>query len=255
VAFDNTSTNHFDIWMRDLERGITSRLTFQPSNAALWSPDGATVVFASVGSGVVDLAQRPSDMSAPESPLIKLNAQPVLFPADWSPDGRYLIYFRSDPKTQLDLWLLPMVGDRKPVPFLHGTFNESQAQFSPDGKWLAYVSDELGTPQITVVAFPTPGGVRQVSTAGGSQPRWQRDGKELYYVALDRKMMSVRVTTGATFDAETPRPLFETQLPVAPMRQGYAVSADGKRFLVTVPLEVGSTPMTIIQNWAKGMKR
>jgi Tol biopolymer transport system component len=148
-----------------------------------------------------------------------------------------------------------MTGERQPFVFLHGDFNESQGQFSPDGNWMAYTSDESGTPQINVVSFPKPGGVRQVSTAGGNQPRWRRDGKELYYVALDRKLMAVSVKTGATFEAETPHPLFETQLPTNLPRQAYAVSPDGQRFLLAVPAESAGGPLILIQNWAAGLKK
>jgi dipeptidyl aminopeptidase/acylaminoacyl peptidase len=254
VAFDGMANSRFEVWLRDLERDIASRLTFQPSNVPLWSPDGGTVVFASIGNGL-DLSQRPSNMSAPEAVLLKLNAPPFLFPSDWSSDGRYLAYFRTDPKTRLDQWVLPMFGDRQPLAFLHGDFNESQGQFSPDDKWMAYVSDESGTPQINVVSFPTPAGIRQVSTAGGSQPRWRRDGKELFYIALDHKLMAVSVKTGATFEAETPHPLFETTLPTTPLRQAYSVSPDGQRFLLTSPLGVSSAPLTLIQNWTAGLRK
>jgi Tol biopolymer transport system component len=221
----------------------------------LWSPDGRTLVFAALTNALLHLGQRPSDLSAPESLLLKLDANPIVFPSDWSADGRYLTYYRTDAKTQLDQWVLPMTGERQPFVFLHGDFNESQGQFSPDGNWMAYTSDESGTPQINVVSFPKPGGVRQVSTAGGSQPRWRRDGKELYYVALDRRLMALSVKTGATFEAETPHPLFETQLPTNPPRQLFAVSRDGQRFLLTVPVETAGGPLILIQNWSAGLKK
>ncbi len=254
VAYDGMANLRFEVWLRDLEHGIASRFTFQPSNVPLWSPDGGTVVFASNRNGL-DLYRRPSNMSAPETLLLKLNAPPFLFPSDWSSDGRYLAYFRTDPKTRLDQWVLPMFGDRQPLAFLHGDFNESQGQFSPDDRWMAYVSDESGTPQINVVSFPTPAGIRQVSTAGGSQPRWSRDGKELFYIALDHKLMAASVKTGATFEAETPHALFETTLPTTPLRQAYSVSPDGRRFLLTSPLDVSSAPLTLIQNWTAGLRK
>jgi eukaryotic-like serine/threonine-protein kinase len=255
VAYDLMGGGVFEVWVRDLERGIRSRITFQPSNVPLWSPDGRTLVFAALTNALLHLGQRPSDLSAPESLLLKLDANPIVFPSDWSADGRYLTYYRTDAKTQLDQWVLPMTGERQPFVFLHGDFNESQGQFSPDGNWMAYTSDESGTPQINVVSFPKPGGVRQVSTAGGSQPRWRRDGKELYYVALDRRLMALSVKTGATFEAETPHPLFETQLPTNPPRQLFAVSRDGQRFLLTVPVETAGGPLILIQNWSAGLKK
>jgi Tol biopolymer transport system component len=257
VVFDRSvsTSSPFDVWLLDLERRITSRFTFQSCNVPAWSPDGRTVVFAMVGNGVIDLGQRPSNMSTSEKILLNLNAPPILFPSDWSPDGRYLAYYRTDPKTQLDLWILPLFGDRKPFPFARSEFNESQGQFSPDGKWLAYVSDEGGTPQIYVQSFPASGGKWQVSTAGGSQPRWRRDGKELFYVALDRKLMVVPVKIGAAFEAETPRALFETTLPTTPLRQVYAAAPDGQRFLLAAPVEAASSPMTIVENWTAVLKK
>jgi Tol biopolymer transport system component len=250
-----STTIPFDVWMLDLERHITSRFTFQSCNVPVWSPDGSTVVFAMVGNGVVDLAQRPSNMSTSEQILLKLNSSPILYPSDWSSDGRYLAYYRTDPKTQLDLWILPLFGDRKPFTFVRSEFNESQGQFSPDGKWLAYVSDEGGSPQIYVQSFPTPSGKWQVSTAGGSQPRWRRDGKELFYVAFDRKLMAVPVKTGTAFESETPRALFETALPITPLRQVYSVAPDGQRFLLASPVEAASSPITVVLNWTAGLKR
>jgi dipeptidyl aminopeptidase/acylaminoacyl peptidase len=239
----------------DLERRVSTRFTFQSCNVPIWSSDGRTIVFAVVGNGLVDLGQRPANMSAPEQMLLRLNALPILFPSDWSPDGRYLAYFRGDPKTLLDLWILPMFGERKPFAFAHSEFNESQGQFSPDGKWLAYVSDEGGTPQIYVQSFPSPGGKWQVSTSGGSQPRWNRNGKELFYVALDRKLMAVPVKTGAAFEAGAPRALFETNLPTTPQRQVYSVAPDGQRFLLDAPVEAASAPIILVQNWTAGLKK
>jgi Tol biopolymer transport system component len=151
--------------------------------------------------------------------------------------------------------VLPLFGDRQPFPFLHGEFNESQGQFSPDGKWMAYVSDESGESQIYVQSFPKPTGKWQISANGGSQPRWRRDGKELFYVAPDRKLIAVTVKTGPTFEAEAPRVLFETTLPAVAPRQTYAVSADGQRFLLNAPVDTESPPMTIVLNWTGLLKR
>jgi len=150
--------------------------------STLSTPDGEQIVFASARDGLLDLYRRASDASSPDELLLKLNAQPILFPSDWSADGRFLTYYRTDPKTQLDIWTLSLGIDRrsigagrpesaegrKPVPFLQGDFNESQGQFSPDGRWIAYVSDESGGQQVYVQSFPTPTGQRQISTEGGT---------------------------------------------------------------------------------------
>ena len=126
-----------------------------------------------------------------------------MFPSDWSADGRFIAYYRMDLKTQLDIWTVAMDGERKPVPYLHGDFNESQPQFSPDGRWMAYVSDESGSRQVYVQSFPTLGGQRQISAEGGAQPRWRRDGKELFYLAADRKLMAVTVKSGRRFESDS----------------------------------------------------
>ncbi len=172
VAFARPGQSGTDVWLTDLDRRITSRFTFRPliNNVPIWSPDGQQIVFASARDGLLDLYRRASDASRPDELLLKLNAQPILFPSDWSADGRFLTYYRTDSKTQLDIWTLslgidrrPIGGghpesaeERKPVPFLQGDFNESQGQFSPDGRWIAYVSDESGGQQVTCSRSPRP---------------------------------------------------------------------------------------------------
>ena len=138
---------------------------------------------------------------------------------------------------------------------MQGEFNESQSQFSPDVKWIAYVSDESGTPQIYVQSFPTLNGKLQISTDGGMQPRWRRDGRELFYLAPNRKLMAVTIKAAAPFQAETPRPLFETRLDGTALRHTYAVSADGNRFLLNVAPESGAPPLTIVVNWPALLKK
>ncbi len=271
VAFARPGDTGTDVWLTDLDRRITSRFTFRPplNNVPIWSSDGRQIVFASARDGFLNLYRRASDASSPDELLLKVNAQPILFPSDWSADGRFLTYYRTDPKTQLDIWTLsmesnrPSIGSerpdaaegRKPVPFLHGDFNESQGQFSPDDRWIAYVSDESGSQQVYVQSFPTLGGQRQISREGGNQPRWRRDGKELFYLAPDRKLMAVTVKTGATFAADAPRTLFQTELNVTALRQSYAVSADGQRFLLNTSPEAGSPPMTVVLNWPALLKK
>ena len=260
VAFARTepSTPFPDVWLMDLRRRGTSRLTSNPSvdNVPVWSADGRVIAFASErGDGGLDIYQRPANQSEPDQPLLKLNAPPIMFPADWSSDGRYLMYYRTDPKNQNDLWVLPLFGDRKPFALLQSEFNEWQGQFSPDGKWIAYVSDQSGTPQVYVQAFPMQTGTWPISTAGGMQPRWRRDGLELFYLALDRKLMAVTVKAGATFEAATPRPLFETTLDLTQFRQSYAISADGQRFLLNAPIETDAPPLTVVLNWQALLKR
>jgi Tol biopolymer transport system component len=270
VAFARPGDAGLDVWLTDLERRITSRFTFRPplNNVPIWSPDGRQIVFASARDGLLDLYTRASDASGPETLLLRLQSQPILFPSDWSSDGRLLAYYRSDPKTQLDIWTLSLDTDRrsgstgradspetpKPVPFLKTEFNESQGQFSPDGRWMAYVSDESGTQQVYVQSFPRLGGQRQISTEGGNQPRWRRDGKELFYLAPDRRLMAVSVKTDVAFEADAPRALFQTELNTGELRQTYAVSADGHRFLLNTPLEEEEPPIAVVLNWPALLK-
>jgi len=256
IAFDRFGPTGNDVWLLDLQRRTTSRFTFQPpnNNVPLWSPDGRLVAFASSRDGGLDIYQRQSNAASADEPLLKLNGQPIVFPSDWSADGRYLTYFRTDPKTQTDIWVVPLFGDRKPFPLIRSEFSEGQSQFSPDGRWIAFVSDDSGTPQVYVQSFPTLTGKFQISAEGGTQPRWRRDGKELFYLALDRKLMAVKVKTGTTFEAEAPSFLFETGLNVSELRQTYAASADGQRFLLNTPIAGTAPPLTIVLNWPAMLK-
>jgi dipeptidyl aminopeptidase/acylaminoacyl peptidase len=183
-----------------------------------------------------------------ESPQVKV-------PLDWSRDGRFIIYRSTDPDSSMDLWVLPLSGDRKPFPFVRTPFTERDAQFSPDVRWVAYQSDESGRNEIYAQPFPGPGGKWQVSNAGGTQPRWRRDGKEIFYLSPDGRLMSAAVETAPgspTFKASPPVELFATSVLgiSVPNRQQYAVSADGQRFLLNVPAENASvSPITVILNW------
>ena len=182
------------------------------------------------------------------------------FPSDISPDGKLLVYSETEAKTKDDLWLLPLQGDRKPVKYLNSPFNEYQAQFSSDGEWMAYQSNESGQFQVYVQPIPATGAKRQISTLGGSRPRWRRDGTELFYVSADLKLMAVPVKVGsATPDFGAPRQLFDKLLPIGAGREfGYQPSADGQKFLALVPAEGEASappPVTIRMNWQAGLKK
>ena len=151
--------------------------------------------------------------------------------------------------------MLPMSGDPQPFLFLQTQFNEQQAQFSPDGKWIVYTSDESGTPEIYAQRFPSTGGKWRVSTGGGCQPTWRRDGRELFYIASDRKLMAVDVKLGTSFEAGVPKTLFETRvLSLTDFGNHYAVTADGQRFLINSTSEANSTPINVVVNWTAGLK-
>ena len=181
--------------------------------------------------------------------VLRVNAIPILFPSDWSRDGRYLMYYRTDTKTRLDTWVLPLFGDRTPMRILGTPYNESQGQFAPDGKSFAFVSDDEGQPQVYLQSFPSPTRRAKVSTGGGTQPRWRPDGRELFYLAPDGKMMSVSIRGNDTFETDAPRPMFNTPLDPRALRQTYAVSPDGQRFLLQMPSASSSSTLTVVLNW------
>jgi Tol biopolymer transport system component len=246
-------TGTWDVWIIDLARGIPSRFTFDPGYDwyPVWSPDGARIAFTSNRTGNYDLYVKASSGAGREELLLK--TEHAKFPTDWSPDGRFLLYDQVDPKTTSDIWVLEFP-DKKPALFFHTEFNERDASFSPDGKWIAYTSDESVKEEIYVQPFPASGGKRQISKGGGSRARWRRDGKELFYLAPDGKIMAVAVTTGATLQVGVPQPLFETHM--SSLFARFAVTANGQRFLISVPVsEAVATPVTVVINWTAGIKR
>jgi len=176
-------------------------------------------------------------------------------PTDWSADERFVVYEAQGPKTGADVWVLPTTGDRKPFPLLRSEFNEQQGRVSPDTRWIAYTSDETGRPEVYVQSFPTPGGKWQISTSGGADPRWRRDGRELFFISSDRKLMAVDIQAGSIFQVGLPRPLFDVRVSgLIDVRTHYAVAADGRRFLVNTIDETDvAAPITVVLNWRAGL--
>ncbi|HEY3028155.1 MAG TPA: protein kinase [Pyrinomonadaceae bacterium] len=246
-----------DLWMIDQQR--ETRFTFDPASDAspVWSPDGSQIAFNSSRAGTIDLYVKPSNGAGNEELLLK--SANIKGPHSWSPDGRFVLYGEVDPKTNTDLWVLPLFGDRKPFPFLQTPFIEFQSRFSPNGKWVAYASNELGVNQIYVRPFPPSAGQWMVSTNGGSQPRWSGNGKELFYLGLDRKLMVVEVNEdGNNFTAGTPKPLLDTRIATISFiaSSTYDVTRDGQRFLVITAVEESSpSPLTVVLNWTAGLKK
>jgi len=244
-----------DIWLLDVARGVPSRFTFRTGTSAdgVWSPDGTRLVFQADNTA---LYVKPVSGAGNEELLTRtgINARPT----DWSRDGKFIVYAQFAGNRGSDLWLLPMEGDHKPVPYLQTPFNEVSGQFSPDGKWMAYASNESGLPQVYVQPIPATGAKWQVSTAGGDQPRWRRDGKELFYISGDEKLTAVPVKSGTNFEAGSPQALFDIQPIYGPLagRIVYQPAADGQRFLVLA--NVGGTaapPITVVVNWHAGLKK
>jgi Tol biopolymer transport system component len=239
-----------DIWIEEGTRA--SRFTFGQGATvyAIWSPDGARVVYGSNRKGALDLYQKPANGSGGEE--ILLQSADNKRPNSWSPDGRFILYHSS--LNNGDLMVLPLTDDRKPFPLLSTPFNEQQGAFSPDGKWVAYQSNESGRDEIYVRPFPGPGGQWQVSTGGGIMPRWRADGPvgkyELYYVAPDDKLMAVLVAIqGAALAPGTPEALFQTHMPSAPYRPQYDVARDGRFLVDTVAETTPIEPIHLLLNW------
>jgi len=247
-----------DIWLVDLARGIRSRFTFDPANetTARWSPDGSRVVFSSNREGFTNFYEKSSSGAGEEKPVFRSDQDKFL--TDLSQDGRFLAYHTAGPRTGWDVWVLPLSGDRKPIPFVQTEFSDAQGQFSPDGKWLAYASDESGIFEVYVRTFPARGGKWQVSTSGGTQPQWRRDGKELFYLSEEARLMAVEVKADSTFEASAPKQLFQARFPTAsaPFGRTYTVTSDGQRFLVTRLMEEDrAIPITVVLNWTSELKK
>jgi eukaryotic-like serine/threonine-protein kinase len=258
VALTRTVQNDSDVWLVDLVRGGMTRFTFDPSVdvAQTWSPDRMRIAFSSTRKGPFNLYVKSASGAGAEVPLLETPNSKYVH--DWSSNGQFLLYGDTDPKTGRDLWALPITGnDRKPFDVVKTPFEELNGQFSPDTRWVAYETNESGRFEIVVQPFPVATGKWQVSTGGGIQPRWRADGKELYFVAADGKLMAASITTsGATFAAGTPVPLFPVTLPqgLGANKQEYAVSRDG-RFLINQPIEASTAPpITLILNWKPAAK-
>ena len=160
-----------------------------------------------------------------------------------SPDGKFLVYSAFGGNTDADIFVLPMMGDRKPIPIVQTQFRDMDPQFSPDGKWIAYASNESGKMEVYIQPFPTSGSKWQVSNGGGTQPIWRRDGKELFFITEDRKLYAADIRAGSTFEFGTPHFLFDVR------GNGYAPSRDGQRFLVNMSLDPVSSPINVVVNW------
>jgi serine/threonine protein kinase len=239
-----------DLWLLDALRATPIRVTFEPGDhgVPVWSGDSRRIVFQ-LGSKVI--VQN-----------LESNAQETIFDlqkglvADWSQDGRFLLLTTSP----ADFWAVDLSGDHKPFPVLTSPANETQAQLSPDAKWIAYTSNESGRDEVYLQSFPVPGHKRQISVEGGVMPRWRRDGKELFYLAASQYLMSVRVNNPALLGLDPPVPLFRTRLIVqgseaTGLPTAYDVSADGQRFLLNGPPEDPGPPMTVVLNWTAAVKK
>ena len=244
-----------DIWVFDVARGVRTRFTFDTAEyVAIWSPDGRTIVYSSRKSGHFDLYRKASDGTSAEELLYSDDHDKQ--PTSWSPDGKFLLY-----QTGGNTWVLSLTPEKpgaplKPFLFAPTAINGTNAQFSPDGRWVSYQSNESGRTEIYAAPFPGPGGKRQVSLAGGTLARWRRDGKEIFFIAPDRKLMAAEVNMqGAALEMGAVHPLFG--LVTSFLGYNYDVSLDGQKFLAVVaPEQQGPEALlTVVQNWTAGLKK
>jgi Tol biopolymer transport system component len=250
VAVERVNDNgRDDLWLYD-GRGAGSLLARDPVGAsdAVWSPDGERLVFSrGEGRALVEIG-----IDGAERPLLESDGErDAAFPTDWSSDGEYLLYAGYGSATYADVWMLPLAAPTKPVPVVQTNAAEHQARFSPDGRWIAYASDESGRPEVYVRPMPPEIGRWTISTEGGAQPVWRRDGRGLFYIDLEGMLRSVSIEAGPA-EASSPVPLFRLSLPGSPfvaVRNDYAVSADGQRFLVASVDPADGERLNVMVDW------
>jgi serine/threonine protein kinase/Tol biopolymer transport system component len=247
------NTSEVSLWIADLSRGIETRLTFDEAAGyatPVWSPDGRTITFSSNRNGALHLYQKPSDGSGDISPLV-VDDNVEQFPS-WSSDGRYLLFSRTGPQqgANFTIWALPSFGDRKEFVVVKGQFFVDEPELSPDGRWLAYRSAESGKPEVYVIPFGGGSGKWQVSTNGGAFPRWRRDGRELYFLGGDDKIMAAEISRqGVSLGIGKVSALFQVSRSVT-IGAPYDVTADGKKFVVVTQAAPSTAqPLTLITNW------
>jgi DNA-binding winged helix-turn-helix (wHTH) protein/Tol biopolymer transport system component len=239
------SLEHRGVWLVDLVRGVPTR--FGDGNIPVWEPDGRRLVFTRRGETDAALLARPVTGPANAESALMRDVE-MKIGGSWTSSGD-VVYTASNPTTRLDLWVVSDSGNGRAVPYLRTPVNEMQGQVSPDGRYLAYASDESGDWQVYVQTFPIAGGKRTISIGGGAEPQWRRDGKELYYLSPTGTVMAVDIRLTPAFDAGAPRPLFRTSIPadIITYRNHFAVTGDGQKFVVD---SAGTRePITVVVNW------
>jgi Tol biopolymer transport system component len=249
VLAASSLTDATGVWLVDLASRHSTQLAAD-GIAPLWSPDGRRLAFTSRAG--LDLHVRASVGGARLEPLISDQSVKVL--NDWSAHAQAIIYTRHDPVSRLDLWHVPLAGGAA-RPLLNDAFNEAHARLSPDGRWLAYVSDETGTQDVYVRRYPELDAPRQVSSGGGGQPQWRADQRELFYLSPDRSLMAASVIDTREGSFGAPRRLFRTSIAEGPSaaRDSYAVMPDGRSFLIDARRDAGTRPITVMLDWTAGL--
>ncbi len=232
-----------------MARGASSRFTFDvtPDSSPVWHPNGRTLAFSSSRQGLDDLWLKSLGSSTGERRLLDGPA----IPTDWSPDGETIVFHTSTAGWQFDLGAISSAPPHTAVKLTDTPFLEVQGRLSPDGRWLAYASNESGVFEVYVQPFPLDGRRYTVSIGGGSEPSWRGDGRELFYLAPDSTLMSVTVSLGAEFDARKPVSLFRLEVPplLLPYRARYASTRDGQRFLTLTPRPAPPPAIHVLVNW------
>ena len=240
---------NLDVWLIDPARGTTTRLTFDPGDDGnpIWSPDGTRIAWSANRGAESAVWVKSASGAGSEEKVAVGQADAIL---DWSRDGRYIL-FQGFGSNLSDIFMVDLQGDRKPHAILNSPFNEQRGRLSPDGRWIAYESNESGRSEVYVTTFPpaSNAGKWQVSTRGGIEPCWSRDGKELFYLTIDGRFMAVPVTTGDSFNPGTPQQLFRVSVEPGRRRNVYCPSPDGRKFLFLVAYGDNSTPITVMVNW------
>jgi len=248
-----------NIWIADVAHGVTSRFTFDQGRQLfpLWSADGARIVFASQRPDLTGaLSQKASNGAGSAEPL-SIGDDTAKYPTDWSHDGKFLVYHSFVPATQSDIWMAPSAGG-KPAPLLQTPFEESSGRLSPDGRWIAYSSDESDQFQVYVQSFPPGRGKWRISTNSGRLPEWRSDGRELYFIDLEGKLVAAPVIGGASFETGAATALFDLHAPPTayPDPMPYAAIAGGQRFLVNRLIDrEPSASWVVVLNWTAGLKK
>jgi serine/threonine-protein kinase len=263
LAIEVEGASH-DIFTYDIARGALTKMSFDgASHWPTFTPDGRTLTFRSWKTGTMTMWSMPADRSGP--PTLLTDVGSMQSPESWSPDGSALAFTQmDDPASGSDIYVLPLGGDRKPFPVVRTKFSEGSPKFSPDGRWLAYASNESGRPEVYVMAYPGPGPKVQVSNSGGTDPVWRRDGREFYY-RNGNQMMAVDVSIGRTFTASKPQVLWEGRYlagvgsscgMAGPTSANYDVTADGQRFLMIedTSQNVECRVLRMVSNWSNGLR-
>jgi Tol biopolymer transport system component len=252
------STGTLDVWSIDLERGTETPITSEPNSefSAVLLPGEKSIAYSASRGRAPQLLRR--DLATGRDEELVPESQFFCLAQDVSTDGKSLVYTRLGESGIFDVWMLPLSGGGKPTALLESAFNKREVRFSPDGRFLAMISNESGRPEVYVTSFPGPGERVRVSTGGARHLRWSRDGRELFYISSDQRLISVPVRTSPALELGAATPLFslgeggaETDALDRGLSSGFDVSSDGKRFLIVFPEVVGDAlPLTVIANWA-----